>query len=216
MFARPMPGAPIDRASPKTLESAADERDFVGNGARRALRKCSTPARNAANASRSRARKLWVSRRRILTDMTILYIVRTAKGLNVAKPACSAASASRRAITALNPRWPMARVALAKNQNELPSRCVRASPRSVTSAADVTMLSRLQLDGEMLERLGQKSASALVPAEVLALRVLHRLQCVRHAVLRRSCLMLSGCALHHLSSNGRPDALLRHRPIAFR
>ena len=41
----------------------------------------------------------------------------------------------------------------------------RAWTRYRDDSRDVTVLSRLQLDGEVLERLGQKSASAAIPAE---------------------------------------------------
>jgi heterodisulfide reductase subunit D len=59
----------------------------------------------------------------------------------------------------------MARVAMAKSQHELPERRRQGLTRFRDLGRDVTILSRLQLDGEVLERLGQKTASAAIPAE---------------------------------------------------
>ena len=101
----------------------------------------------------------------------ILDIVRTGEGLEASRKWAEACMLSGECIKAcdygVNPRFllAMARVALAKNQNELPERRRQGVTTFRDVSRDVTMLSRLQLDGEMLERLGQKSASALVPAE---------------------------------------------------
>jgi len=101
----------------------------------------------------------------------ILDIVRTGKGLEASRKWAEACMLSGECIKAcdygVNPRFllAMARVALAKNQNELPERRRQGVTTFRDVSRDVTMLSRLQLDGETLERLGQKSASALVPAE---------------------------------------------------
>ena len=67
----------------------------------------------------------------------------------------------------VNPRFmlAMARVAMAKSQHELPERRRQGLTRFRDLSRDVTILSRLQLDGEVLERLGQKTASAAIPAE---------------------------------------------------
>jgi Fe-S oxidoreductase len=67
----------------------------------------------------------------------------------------------------VNPRFllAMARVAIASNENELPERRRQGVARFRDVSRDVTMLSRLQLDAEALRRLGQKSASAAIPAE---------------------------------------------------
>jgi Fe-S oxidoreductase len=101
----------------------------------------------------------------------ILAIVRTGEGPEVSRKWAEACMLSGECIKAcdygINPRFllAMARVALAKKQNELPERRRQGVTTFRDVSRDVTMLSRLQLDGEMLERLGQKSASALVPAE---------------------------------------------------
>jgi hypothetical protein len=68
----------------------------------------------------------------------------------------------------VNPRFllAMARVAIAKSANQLPERRRQGVARFREISRDVTMLSRLQLDGEALERLGQKPApAASVPVE---------------------------------------------------
>jgi len=68
----------------------------------------------------------------------------------------------------VNPRFllAMARLAMAKAESALPERRRLGVERYRDLSRDVTVLSRLQLDGEVLERLGQKSASVAVPAEV--------------------------------------------------
>jgi Fe-S oxidoreductase len=67
----------------------------------------------------------------------------------------------------VNPRFllAMARLAIAKAGSELPDRRRLGVERYRDLSRDVTVLSRLQLDGEMLERLGQRSASVSTPAE---------------------------------------------------
>ncbi|HLX16217.1 MAG TPA: (Fe-S)-binding protein [Bradyrhizobium sp.] len=67
----------------------------------------------------------------------------------------------------VNPRFllAMARVAIAKAARELPERRRQGVEKYRDLGRDVTVLSRLQLDGEVLERLGQKSASVAQPAE---------------------------------------------------
>ena len=67
----------------------------------------------------------------------------------------------------VNPRFllAMARVAIAKAAHELPERRRQGVEKYRDLGRDVTVLSRLQLDGEVLERLGQKSASVALPAE---------------------------------------------------
>jgi heterodisulfide reductase subunit D len=67
----------------------------------------------------------------------------------------------------VNPRFmlAMARAAMAKSQHKLPERRRQGLTRFRDLSRDVTILSRLQLDGEVLERLGQKTASAAIPAE---------------------------------------------------
>jgi Fe-S oxidoreductase len=65
----------------------------------------------------------------------------------------------------VNPRFllAMARVAIAKAEHELPERRRQGVEKYRDLGRDVTFLSRMQLDGEVLERLGQKSASVATP-----------------------------------------------------
>jgi heterodisulfide reductase subunit D len=67
----------------------------------------------------------------------------------------------------VNPRFllAMARVAIANNDNELPERRRQGIAQFRDISRDVNVLSRLQLDGATLERLGQKSAAAAQPIE---------------------------------------------------
>jgi heterodisulfide reductase subunit D len=67
----------------------------------------------------------------------------------------------------VNPRFllAMARVAMTKAAHELPERRRQGVEKYRDLGRDVTVLSRLQLDGDVLERLGQKSASVTTPTE---------------------------------------------------
>jgi Fe-S oxidoreductase len=101
----------------------------------------------------------------------IIDIVRTGEGPEASRQWAAACMLSGECIKAcdygVNPRFllAMARVAIAKTQNELPERRRQGVARFRDVSRDVAMLSRLQLDGEVLERLGQKSASVSTPAE---------------------------------------------------
>jgi heterodisulfide reductase subunit D len=101
----------------------------------------------------------------------ILDIVRTGEGPEASAKWAAACMRSGECIKAcdygVNPRFmlAMARVAMAKSQHELPERRRQGVTRFRDLGRDVTILSRLQLDGEVLERLGQKTASAAIPAE---------------------------------------------------
>ena len=101
----------------------------------------------------------------------ILDIVRTAEGPKASRKWAAACMRSGECIKAcdygVNPRFllAMARVAIAKGEYELPERRRQGVMRFRDLSRDVTMLSRLQLDDELLERLGQKSASASIPVE---------------------------------------------------
>src|ERR1019366_6231687 len=68
----------------------------------------------------------------------------------------------------VNPRFllAMARIAMAKAKNELSDWSRQGVEKFRDLSRDVTVLSRLQLDGDVLERLGQKSASVSGPGEV--------------------------------------------------
>jgi Fe-S oxidoreductase len=101
----------------------------------------------------------------------IIEIVRTGEGPEASRKWAAACMRSGECIKAcdygVNPRFllVMARVAIAKGEHELPERRRQGLTQFRDQSRDVTMLSRLQLDGQVLERLGQKSASAAVPVE---------------------------------------------------
>ncbi len=101
----------------------------------------------------------------------ILDIVRTGEGPETSRKWAASCMLSGDCIRAcdygVNPRFllAMARVAIAKNENELPERRRRGVARFRETSRDVTTLSRLQLTDAMLERLGQKSASVSKPME---------------------------------------------------
>jgi heterodisulfide reductase subunit D len=102
----------------------------------------------------------------------ILDILRTGAGPEASRKWAASCMLSGECIKAcdygVNPRFllAMARVAIAKSGNELHERRRQGVARFREISRDVTMLSRLQLDGEALERLGQKPASAAsVPVE---------------------------------------------------
>jgi heterodisulfide reductase subunit D len=101
----------------------------------------------------------------------ILDIVRTGEGPEASRAWAAACMRSGECIKAcdygVNPRFllGMARVALARTVNELPERRRQGTTQFRNDSRDVTVLSRLQLGDELLERLGQKSASAAKPAE---------------------------------------------------
>ena len=101
----------------------------------------------------------------------ILDILRTGDGPEASRRWASACMRSGECIKAcdygVNPRFllTMARVAMAKSQNELPERRRQGLTLFRADSRDVAVLSQLQVDGEVLQRLGQKSASAAIPAE---------------------------------------------------
>jgi heterodisulfide reductase subunit D len=100
----------------------------------------------------------------------ILDILRGGDGPEASRKWAAACMLSGECIKAcdygVNPRFllAMANVAIAKRQSELPERRRRALTQFRDESRDVTMLSQLQLDREVLERLGQKSAAAATPA----------------------------------------------------
>src|SRR4030081_1168000 len=101
----------------------------------------------------------------------ILDILRTGEGPEASRKWAASCMLSGECIKAcdygVNPRFllAMARVAIAKTDNELPDRRRQGVARFRDISRDVTVLSRLQLDGEVLERLGQKSAAVSTPVE---------------------------------------------------
>jgi heterodisulfide reductase subunit D len=101
----------------------------------------------------------------------ILDIVCTGEGPHASRKWAEACMLSGDCIKAcdegVNPRFllAMARVALAKAEHELPERRRQGVQKYHEIGRDVSVLSRLQLDSEVLERLGQKSASVATSAE---------------------------------------------------
>jgi heterodisulfide reductase subunit D len=101
----------------------------------------------------------------------VLDIIRTGEGPEASRKWAASCILSGECIKAcdygVNPRFllAMARVAVAKAENALPDRRRQGLEKYREMGREVTVLSRLQLDDEVLERLGQKSASVTTPAE---------------------------------------------------
>jgi heterodisulfide reductase subunit D len=101
----------------------------------------------------------------------ILDLVRTGEGPEASRKWAASCMLSGECIKAcdygVNPRFllAMARLGIARANNELPERRRQGVERFRDTSRDVTMLSRLQLDAAVLERLGQKSASVSTPVE---------------------------------------------------
>ncbi|MFL6933771.1 MAG: heterodisulfide reductase-related iron-sulfur binding cluster [Xanthobacteraceae bacterium] len=94
----------------------------------------------------------------------VLDILRTGSGPDAARKWASSCMLSGECIEAcdedVNPRFllAMARIAMTKATHELPSRRRQGIDAFRNLGRDVSVLSRLQLDGEVLERLGQGAA----------------------------------------------------------
>ncbi len=101
----------------------------------------------------------------------VLDIVRTGQGPDVSRKWASSCMLSGECIKAcdygVNPRFllAMARVAAVKAENGLPDRRRQGVEKFRDLSRDVAVLSRLQLDDDVLGRLGQKSASVSAPGE---------------------------------------------------
>ncbi|RUW27705.1 (Fe-S)-binding protein [Mesorhizobium sp. M4B.F.Ca.ET.215.01.1.1] len=101
----------------------------------------------------------------------ILDLVRTGNGPETSREWAASCMLSGECIKAcdygVNPRFllTMARLSVAKADKELAERRRQGVERYREVSRGVTMLSRLQLDTEVLERLGQKSASVSMPTE---------------------------------------------------
>jgi heterodisulfide reductase subunit D len=101
----------------------------------------------------------------------ILDIVRAGDGPEASRKWAASCMLSGECIKAcdygVNPRFllAMARLSIAKADSALPDRRRLGVERYRDLGRDVTVLSRLQLDDEVLERLGQKSASVSTPVE---------------------------------------------------
>lgn len=101
----------------------------------------------------------------------VLDLVRSGEGPEASRKWAASCMLSGDCIKAcdegVNPRFllAMARLAVAKADSALPERRRLGVERYRDLSRDVTVLSRLQLDGAVLERLGQKSASVATRAE---------------------------------------------------
>src|ERR1700730_4312950 len=101
----------------------------------------------------------------------VLDIVRSGDGPEASRRWAASCMLSGECIKAcddgVNPRFllAMARLAIARAGSELPDRRRLGVERYRDLSRDVAVLSRLQIDGEVLERLGQKSASVATPAD---------------------------------------------------
>src|SRR5262249_38823798 len=95
----------------------------------------------------------------------VLDILRTGQGNETSRKWAASCMLSGECIKAcdygVNPRFllAMARVAMAKAENELPYLRRQGVEKFRDLSRDVTVLSRLQLDGAVLERPGPESAS---------------------------------------------------------
>jgi Fe-S oxidoreductase len=101
----------------------------------------------------------------------VLDIVRTGDGPHTSRTWAASCMLSGECIKAcdygVNPRFllAMARVAMLKQQSELPERRRNGVARYRDTSRDVAVLSRLQLEASVLERLGQGAASVSRPGE---------------------------------------------------
>jgi heterodisulfide reductase subunit D len=101
----------------------------------------------------------------------ILDIIRSGEGPQASRQWAQACTLSGECIKAcdeaVNPRFllAMARLALAKSGHDLPERRREGLKKYRELGRDVTVLSQLQLDDDVLHRLGQKSAAVTVPGE---------------------------------------------------
>jgi Fe-S oxidoreductase len=99
----------------------------------------------------------------------VLDLVRTGDGPEASRKWAASCMLSGECIKAcdygVNPRFllAMARLGIAKADSGLTERRRQGIERYRDLGRDVTVLSRLQLDGEVLERLGQKSAAVSQP-----------------------------------------------------
>src|SRR6267378_5072018 len=101
----------------------------------------------------------------------ILELVRTGNGPEASRKWAQSCMQSGECIKAcdygVNPRFllSMARLGIAKSDNELAERRRQGVEKYRDGSRGVSVLSRLQLDKDVLERLGQKSASVSAPVE---------------------------------------------------
>ncbi|MGA2056279.1 MAG: (Fe-S)-binding protein [Bradyrhizobium sp.] len=101
----------------------------------------------------------------------IIDILRDGHGPDASRKWAQACTLSGECITAcdegVNPRFllAMARVSMARANHDLPARRRQGLEKYRDVGRDVSVLSQLQLNDEVLERLGQKSASVSAPSE---------------------------------------------------
>jgi len=101
----------------------------------------------------------------------ILAILRDGHGPDASRTWAQACTLSGECITAcdegVNPRFllAMARVGIAKATHDLPARRRQGLEKYRDLGRDVSVLSQLQVNDEVLARLGQKSAAAAAPGE---------------------------------------------------
>ena len=101
----------------------------------------------------------------------ILDILRTGQGVEASRKWAQACTLSGECITAcdegVNPRFllAMARVSMAKAKNDLPARRKQALEKYRDLGREVAVLSQLQLNDEVLARLGQKPSSVGTTSE---------------------------------------------------
>ena len=152
----------------------------------------------------------------------IIDILRTGDGPEASRKWANACVLSGECIKAcdygVNPRFMlgMARVAMARHKDEPPQRRRQGVDGFRKVARDVSHISQMQLDDELLTRLGQKPGGNRRARDAARLRVLHRLQRAQDPAHCAPCARHHGYARRHLSGAGRPEPLLRRRADAHR
>ena len=152
----------------------------------------------------------------------VLDILRMGEGPEASRKWASSCVLSGECIKAceygVNPRFllNMARVAMARAEDEPRARRKLGVDGFRLVARDVMQLSRLQLTNAQLARLGQIPRRAGCVRRAARRRVLHRLQCAQDAAHRAPGARYHGRARRELPCHGRPEPLLRHRADAHR
>ena len=143
----------------------------------------------------------------------IIDILRTGDGPEASRKWANACVLTGECIKAcdygVNPRFMlgMARVAMARHRDEPPQRRRQGVDGFRKVAREVTHISQMQLDDELLTRLGQKPGGNADARDPARLRVLHRLQRAQNATYRAPCARHHGYARRDLSGPGRPDVI---------
>ena len=186
--------------------------------------RCSMPARGAASASRFvrvlRLQALGTPAEDVIGG--ILELVRTGSGPEASRKWAQSCMLSGECIKAcdygVNPRFllAMARVSIATSDNAPAERRRRGVDRYREVSREVTVLSRLQLDTEVLERLGQKVGGGIDARRDTGLCVLHRVQRLEDAAHCPARAGYHGRAWRELPGDGRTEPLLRYPAIEVR